>query len=1812
MLMTTQAAEELKEIVHKRIESMRPKLLDLSRRNPLISTKLNPRSNTHIRVVDELPDVLFFNLCNSQRMKIVPLPALDNDPADERSNTFKRALAEARRSDPEYLGQVEKLDKDADDYNDVLRKADRALKDRLRAQLGMSARPTKQDINLVQHARNNSISPSYDLPQTGEFPDDGRHTDDAVQTLLLPDDLERKLSALNSKCNTWLQETGLNVLHGAFGFLEWSDRSNSETSFAPLILLQVKIEKKKTRDGAEFWVSGLGEEPETNAVLLEKLRQEFSIELPAFTTGSIEEYLAEIAKLSPKGVTWRVRRQVAFGVFPSARMAMYHDLNTAGADFSTNEIIRPLLAGSGTPVASPFADEYEVDKEHVERLVPHLVMDADASQFSTLVDIANGVNLAIEGPPGSGKSQTIVNTIAAAIAAGKKVLFIAEKTAALEVVRARLDAIGLGEFLLPLQAQHSTRESVINSLRERLEMDAGRPVADLTENIRRFKETRAQIAEYVELLKLPFDETGFTIQDILGRSVATSDRLNKLPKSIQLANVPTTFAVTKITIEDAKIGATILEEAAGSLREVDVHWQGIRASHLTPFDQEAILELAKRLAAALEALRDCIRQANEFGITGREDSSTLASISQVLDSAARLSDRTQLSLIPRFANKADYDQLASFVGQCDAFQALEADILSKFHSRPDERTIAALVELEELCRKYSIDYLNVDELVRGISKKREAIAISKRLIHQMEGFAARVPGSDQWRLSDVGILRSIIDSTNPDHLYARRPEFVSDAGALASLKMLNAEGRQLREARRVLSERFSLSIAPEADEIARWLITFKTGGRFAIFSPKYRKAKAAYVGISRIKWKRVTAISDLEKLVDWKAGERDFRQNPQGPVLYGLGFKGIDTDFDLMEGVSAFCDLVRARLPLHEQNAVRAFLLHGPVQMLFEIPTLEIHSDKLTLSSLREAVARWEADTDEQENDLVLLREHTRLFTPNERPSADEIVALCTKIENYLAQEQSLGNHSRIAAALNGFYAGPKTTTAPLKPVLDLCSAIVEIPIGPKLAISIGEGLAAHAALSVQHVKEAQRACAELESDFFARTQLVETSTMVTGSLDSRAAALRAAAEDPEGLAKYVAFGGARRECRSDLHVIIDEYAAATGGYAGLAGAIEALALRSLARRVYAADRYGPVLARFLGARLDFMRSRLAQLDRVIIAATRKDLRQKLKDGARPPRGNGIGRKSQWTELALIANEVEKKKKYLSVRELTRRASAALLELKPCLMMSPLAVAQYLPKQGVTFDLCVIDEASQMPPEEAIGALARSKQAVIVGDTNQLPPSNFFRKMLDIDGDDDGDDKDDAVLNESILELANATFRPARRLRWHYRSRHSGLIKFSNRLVYNDDLVVFPSASEGVAGMGIEFRAVSGLYKAGMNPIEAREMVQAAIEFMAKDPNRSLGIVTLNQKQRDLIFEEMEIALGSNPAATKYIDYWLTHNDGLEEFFIKNLENVQGDERDVIFVGTVYGPEEPGARVMQRFGPINGTAGKRRLNVLFTRAKQQIVTFSSMSASDITAEPTGNEGAYMLKRWLEYTATGVLESGEETYKEPDSDFEIFVMNQIRAMGCTPVPQVGVKGYSIDIGVRHPQWAHGFILGVECDGATFHSSKSARDRDRLRQQVLEGLGWKFHRIWSTDWFENPRKQAEILRGVIEARLIELRAREAEFSKSTPESAENVPAAEPPIVEPCNEQESRSVIVKPGTVAVGDTVRVRYLTHGNNIVQFTISPDRSDPDNGIIHFKKPLAEALLGAEEGDEVEILVGTYVRQAVLEKIIATATSRVQ
>nr|VFJ87159.1 MAG: AAA domain-containing protein [Candidatus Kentron sp. LFY] len=325
---------------------------------------------------------------------------------------------------------------------------------------------------------------------------------------------------------------------------------------------------------------------------------------------------------------------------------------------------------------------------------------------------------------------------------------------------------------------------------------------------------------------------------------------------------------------------------------------------------------------------------------------------------------------------------------------------------------------------------------------------------------------------------------------------------------------------------------------------------------------------------------------------------------------------------------------------------------------------------------------------------------------------------------------------------------------------------------------------------------------------------------------------------------------------------------------------------------------------------------------------------------------------------------------------------------------------------------------------------------------------------------------------------PVRRLRWHYRSQHESLIAFSNHTFYGGDLVLFPSPHKKSDSHGIRYSRVSnGCFVSGSrwNLEEAKAIAEAVRKHFEQRREESLGVVAMNAQQRQQIENAIEALAKEDPL----FQTWLEEDAlGEDPLFIKNLENVQGDERDVIFISMTYGPSEPGGKVFQRFGPINSEVGWRRLNVLFTRSKKRMHIFSSMGSEDIVAGASAKRGVQALRDFLAFCETGSLHKTErDTGRPPDSDFEIAVMATLRDAGFECAPQVGVAGFFIDVAVIDPGNPGRYLMGIECDGATYHCTKSVRDRDRLRQAILERLGWRIHRIWSTDWFKNPRAELQ---------------------------------------------------------------------------------------------------------------------------------------
>ncbi|WP_238121316.1 MULTISPECIES: DUF3320 domain-containing protein [unclassified Xanthobacter] len=462
------------------------------------------------------------------------------------------------------------------------------------------------------------------------------------------------------------------------------------------------------------------------------------------------------------------------------------------------------------------------------------------------------------------------------------------------------------------------------------------------------------------------------------------------------------------------------------------------------------------------------------------------------------------------------------------------------------------------------------------------------------------------------------------------------------------------------------------------------------------------------------------------------------------------------------------------------------------------------------------------------------------------------------------------------------------------------------------------------------------------------------------------------------------------------------------------------------------------------------------------------------------------SELGLLRHQTELQRPSKSIRDMIGAMPQNFSKLAPCMLMSPLSIAQYLPAGHALFDVVIFDEASQITTWDAVGAIARGRQTVIVGDPKQLPPTNFFGRN------DDDEDIEEAQRDlESILDEARASGLPMRQLNWHYRSRHEALIAFSNQHYYGNRLITFPSPE--VEDRAVRLHAVAdGIYDRGKsrtNLIEARALVEAAVARMrtwASWPDKArptLGIITFNAQQQALIQDLLDAARAEAPEIE-----WFFSDERFEPTIVKNLENVQGDERDVMFFSITFTKDAAGVRRMD-FGALNRDGGERRLNVAITRARQELVVFSGTRADDIDVARTKGLGVHHLKTFLDFAARGAVAlAGQDrgSLGGPDSPFEEAVADALTARGWQLVPQVGVSAFRIDLGVKHPDKAGTYLAGIECDGATYHRSTTARDRDRVREDVLRGLGWEILRVWSTDWWLNREEAVNRL----DAALVDL--------------------------------------------------------------------------------------------------------------------------
>ncbi|MFT3837935.1 MAG: DUF4011 domain-containing protein [Myxococcaceae bacterium] len=1647
-------------------ERVRSRLLDLSLRNQLLNYRFPQRGC--VRLIDERIDFVHDRLLEGRTLTFEPIRA----EFDEDLDATETADFEARKS----------------------------------------AFKRRQDA-AKEAAKRLGLDTSFDLQPSGVGPKQARHTDEKLQTLLFPVDLEAQLRKLGATARTALEETGSNVLYLACGFLEWAEREKEERRLAPLLLLPVQIEKSDTdlKTQTDVFRVRMREEHLTrNVSLEEKLRgPEFNLVLPERNEeASPERWLDAVAEfLKSRGSSWHVRRQLVLGTFSFGRLLMWTDLDTQrwsnGTQLVDHPLIQSVLNGGeeAQEEAGPLSEEaYNLEDPTLEKQLPPIVVDADSSQHSVLIDAAKGRSMVVQGPPGTGKSQTITNLIAGALALGKTVLFVTQKLAALEVVARRLREANLDAFCLQLHSHRTQKAEFLDDLRRRIALKPSR-VRD-SDTPEKAAELKRQLQTYKSQLHQPLEPLGRSPFEIFGAALRARQRIGGSATLTEL-RVPGATSLSASSLETLVELARKLGDALRTVTREDSvlarhPWAGVTRASL---DRAHLVRQLKTWREAVSALRAEMETcSNAVAMPLQPSASLAASISKA---SVKLSDATgHLPALALASTRRGLQELRTLTGTLAATQNAWRALARKPPAFLSSATLAEIGgRLESSVRALPCE-IRVDEIpriqddIRGFAADSEAG--SRLLARVADIVGVRLSASVDSLLAISGVIEGA-QKLSADALSLRSPDLLR-RGARERLLALHERIQTLRVRSEELSKKYLPDLQPTDDLLKMHHGVVAASSWYSWLFADYRSARRAFASMApTVPASREAMLNGFSALISFRAEVRDLEQDATIKELLAEHANGLKTPsgaaLEAQRWATETRDLLTGAHATGQEMTER--LLSADASVIERLSTLPS-----TATAEMGAIAR-----------LGATARQRPYFIPDRAMSIqavrDSLDLLARRLADIAQAEAQLGSleaetshalATRAASTRNVMTVAETLARGPLFEGAPNAARILDSDISALLeaqqtaemiwASTLPDALCAWLLTTdsenrLPWLREAGRRLGtaatrlQVAADQACSLGGIGGAQWRSDNLQEVGNRLDLALSNEPGLIDWLHLLAARGALADDPvgKSLVDPILQSPTNNAGdiaEAALFQTLADHALAER--------PALHRFQTSNHERIRAEFAATDRSALETVQSRIARQLL--AQPITGGvRTGLVKDRTELGLIEHELQKQRGHVPIRRLIARAGKALQQLMPCFMMGPQSVAQYLPTDSVSFDLVIMDEASQMRPEDALGTLARGRQAIVVGDPKQLPPTSFFEAQ--------GDDEEEVSVNqeskptgktgfedaESILQAASGAFPNKCMLTWHYRSRHHSLIEYCNHRFYDGRLVVFPSPEETTEQQGVVFERVSGAtYVAGsrVNEVEARLVAKAVAEHARRTPERSLVVVTLNGTQRELIERLIADAAKEDPLLARFIE---PSEDRHEPFTVKNLENVQGDERDDVFISLTFGPDSAG-RLVQNFGPINQENGDRRLNVLFTRARRALRVFCSFDPGELRVTDSSSAGLRVLSEYLRHAAKiGPAVDIVQTAKGPDSAFELAVADALRGRGLDVQLQVGVAGYFIDLGIRDPERPGVFALGVECDGDRYHRAKSARDRDRLRDAVLTGLGWKLHRVWATDWYRNSVAQTQ---------------------------------------------------------------------------------------------------------------------------------------
>jgi len=1379
-------------------------------------------------------------------------------------------------------------------------------------------------------------------------------------------DLQRTLRNLRDREKTGMEEQGINFLYLCFGFLNWKEQENSEQFFAaPLLLVPVNLRLESIM--SPFVLSLSEDEIVTNPTLLYKLEHDFGMTLNEFNQEqSPIEYFDQVQrKIREYHLQWPIQRETKLGLLSFLKINMYRDLENRSNIILKHPVIRAIGGDGNALKDNARLLESINDFDHDAHEPPDTVfqvLDADSSQQDAILAAKKGISFILQGPPGTGKSQTISNIIAESLARGKKVLFVSEKMAALDVVLQRLTDSGLSDFCMVLHSRKANKKDVLSQLGAVLSL-AGEKYSLSKEaqlSLDKLKKEREYLNEYdreIHEVVMPLNTTIFQVNGIIA-SLASYEDVSFGMKDIEKVSQQKLF---QLIADLEKFGSELGDMTDDYLKNP---WKGVRIEHVTNKLRYDIGTLITPFIAQISELSRVLESAGKF--LNIEFDCCLSSLGQIAAFFKLASESPKVPVEWLRSGSLDrlLDRSFDLVEKWSEFQRQYQD--AKKELEREYRNVAAL----DTTAIFSSELSTGDSTLKQI-KSRINEALSGRDYYQI------------WQL--LGTARNgLIDEAERKIIQARELVEILKSKFENDIFELNCKD---------MYERFKINYGSSFRFIRCGYRSDLKKLRACLKNPAQKMTYDNAISVLK-------KLNDLEELRKWMQ-ERDTALQKCLGTLY----HGEYTNFALIR---------------NEQDAYQRIMqCQNALENLERILQIESENAQYLKSHFFDLYKGFSTDWELVRRALVWAKEM--------KQSLAAIVYKSSFIDMICADEAIMKSCERYAEQVYQYIDGIRASRQWFSELFD-----------------------------------------SDESDHIEHSPLHELEERLIACKDNLA-----------DLEKWVDLKTSFKKCIEDG---LEDYVLKIQSMH-----IPSKDIGNIFKKRFYFLWLDSILPSY-PAVVDFRRSAQERCIREFRSLDKEQFNI-AKARIRANLINSLPCTDHFTygtdEVGILKREIMKQRKIMPIRKLFNAIPNIIMKLKPCLMMSPLSVSQFLECDRFVFDTVIFDEASQVCTEDAIGAISRADQVIIAGDSKQLPPTNFFTAFVtEADYDNLDDIEDDENAYESILE--EAALLPERSLRWHYRSRHEDLIAYSNAKIYKNGLITFPSSINRITGYGVEFISTpEGTYDQGGskgNPREAERIADLVFEHIRTYPNRSLGVISFGVIQQQVI----ETAIRKKRIEDQRYEIFF-NEENHEPFFVKNLETVQGDERDTIIISVGYA-KSPAGKPPTNFGPLMHSGGERRLNVAITRARYNIKLVSSIEPTDINTENFSSAGPKLLRGYMEFAQHGNAaldnEIRDSDIIQTESPFEEAVYNFLEQRGYLLATQVGCSDYRIDIGVKHPSLAGRYVLGIECDGATYHSARTARERDRLRQDVLERMGWKIYRIWSTDWIKDPIKEGKDLIKIID--------------------------------------------------------------------------------------------------------------------------------